>query len=193
MKIGPYFALIATATYSCLFLRGIVWLVSSALVNANITIDALRKAILVLRGAAALLLALYALSFGENEWVTLLLIVALTWGAELKSHLGRRTTAAFSTSDVQQQRLFNLSIFLAAGASVVAYGLHRVGLNPFYPGIAELVLRTGIHARTAVLYGIGDLIFAYYVYTLSKHWGTLAYLIRSYWIMLKEGKLKRIW
>lgn len=166
---------------------------SAWLLDLNLSIGWIRKCHLGLRVLAGLALAFFTFSFGQNKLLSLLVTWVISCGSELQDHLGRRTTAAFSTSDVQSQRMFNLLMGLFVFTGLLALLLDSAGINPLAPlGPLTIHLLPG-HILTYLFIGFGIFLFIKKFWVLAKHFRTLVYLASSYTLSLRQGKLKRYW
>lgn len=149
----------------------------------------LRASIFTLKALTAFLVALAAFSFPLPGVATLLMVYIVLVGREVGQHLRKRTTAAYSTSDSQNQRLFNVTIFTVIIAALIAWGSRHYVQIGF---IQSVEFHPGNFWHWSVV-GAGLVLFCRYLYLVLSHFRTLLYLIRSYWDTAMQGKMRRFW
>ncbi|MBI4550195.1 MAG: hypothetical protein HY714_04655 [Candidatus Omnitrophica bacterium] len=166
---------------------------TAALLRTSFPLSAMRGWLIAARALSAMAVTLFVASFGLNPWFSPAVSLVVTVGGELKSHLALRTTAAYSTSDGQNQRLFNLSVvFILLGvcaAAVVSY----FGRNPFPHRLSAGILQQSREWPGAMILIGGAVIYILRARLFLTHYQTMVYIFKSYFRTWQEGKLKRFW
>lgn len=119
---------IAQVSILQLVIRALVFITLFFLHQINLPLFLLRTIHVAIKSFGYFILALTSLLIFKGNLLSLLISSILCFGFELENHLKVRTTAAYSTSDKQTQRLFNLSIFLIPLATLVSFILFRCRL-----------------------------------------------------------------
>lgn len=145
---------------------------------------------LLAEGIFALLFIQFARSALRNVFIALVYGVILLTGNTFRAHLQSRPTAAYSTSDLYHQRMFNMTFMAQIAGFIVGILLYFFGVSLF-DGILK-----GIPAPNHVVV----VILALFVGTrmirnavaLFSHRKTFFYLTGNYLKGWSQGKLRRI-
>lgn len=187
------FILTSSAVLVHCLIRLLVFLISSVAISTNLPIARVKLSILTAKSLGFILLAGFVFSFDFNEAVSLLIVLILGCGAELAGHLKKRTTAAYSTSDGMNQRMFNLTLILLAVFTLIMYGLHLGKWDLFPAAVPEFFEHLSHHRMGQLLYAAAFVFFLRYLWLTGTHFRTLSYLFYSYLSSFRQGKLKRFW
>jgi hypothetical protein len=174
-------------------LEGVRFFLTAALIRVEIPVNALRVWLLFARALSALAISFWVFSFGLNPWISPVPVLFAAIGGELKSHLALRTTAAYSTSDGQNQRLFNVSVLAILVSVVIAAAMSALGANPFPSKIAFMLVRKAGHGFLILPLILGILFFLARAWLVATHFRTISYILSSYFNSWRQGKLKRFW
>ncbi len=187
-----FFFCLGFLSFMALAIRFMISISFFFLLKFNLPLTTIKILILCFRAGWAFAISQMAVFLIHNQVAALTIALVLVLGLELAEHLPKRTTAAYSTSDSQNQRLFNVSIFMEFVICFAAFFLSLLGFNlTKWAGFFADKIYTMTIFR--FLFLAGTVIFLKTFWTLAQHFKTLLYLFRSYFTSLLSGKLKRRW
>lgn len=189
----PWLVLLATTALVHALLGAVSFMLIALLVKGNLSLSATRTILLLLKAGTSFLTAWWAFSLNLFQPLAWVAVMVVTIGAELNAHVGKRTTAAYSTSDGQNQRLFNLSCFIMAVSACFALGLYAILGKNFSFSNSWFFSSQSNPVLKSVLLVPGLALFLRSLVLSFQHRRTLGYLVRNYWSAIKERKLKRYW
>ena len=153
--------------------------------NPNI----IKSVLLVSNGIFAILFEQFALAAISNTFVSFMYGVILLTGNKFRVLFRSRPTAAYSTSDLHHQRMFNITVMVQMLGLVFGIGLNVFGICLFDKFIRKIPVPNPIIITLLSMLAGVEIIRSGWV--LFSHRQTIVYLMMNHLKGWKEGKLKR--
>ena len=187
------FVLIGSAAIVAHLLHFHFSLLSSLVAHTRLSVFAIKGILLTGNFFKSLLLALFVFAFPFPAVFAALFSLILSFSIEIQGHLKRRTTAAYSTSDSQTQRFFNVRLLAITSAIGIALIFDSVHLNPFPESFPLFLIEHRFFWPFMGVLCIAQVLFLSDLLIFFRHSRTVAYVLQSHMRSLFQRKLKRYW